>query len=481
MCFHSTISALTLAITTGHGASGSFDKVIDLPGIAGESTHFVASVLMVIVKWLLTFLGLQSNQAVVAVLYASLAMVLAYFIGAFVKWAVLKVVKKVSDHTNNRLIIDMRKANFFSKCSRLIPPLVMVALLQFAFTSSNTIIRWLFNALSIYICFVAAIALNALILVIWIRIDERENKKRLPLKGIVQLIKGVVWIMTAIVIICIIFDKSPATLLAGLGAFAAVLMLVFKDSILGVVAGVQLAENDMLRVGDWIVVDGTKANGNVVEVTLTSVKVLNWDKTITTLPPYSLVSGSFTNYRTMSQSGTRRIMRVYLIDADSVVALSPSDLNRIKEEVPQMSSYIEAKQAQAAEGTTRNVANPDKLADGTIETNLGLMRAYTKIYLDSNPHISHNDFCFVKTCEQTPSGIPLQIYCFTNTSVWTEYEAIQSEIFEHIAVMLPKFKLYIFENPTGRDTVNEGYLEANNDPAKIYGLPFPFMTDLPSK
>ena len=173
-------------------------------------------------------------------------------------------------------------------------------------------------------------ALSALIGGVWEHLDARENKRKLPLKGLAQLAKGIVWIVAAIVVIAILVDKSPAALLAGLGAFATVLMLIFKDSILGLVAGVQLSENDSLHVGDWIKVDGTDANGTVLEVTLTSVKVLNWDKTTTTLPPYSLVSGSFTNYRSMQESNTRRICRSYMIDADSVLPATPQMLDNIR-------------------------------------------------------------------------------------------------------------------------------------------------------
>ena len=231
---------------------------------------------------------------------------------------------------------------------------------------------------------------------------------------------------------------------------------------------------DMLRVGDWIKVDGTTANGNVVEVTLTSVKVLNWDKTITTVPPYSLVSGSFQNYRSMQESGTRRIQRWYYIDTDTVRFCSPQLLEEFKQ-IPLMKKYIETKQRQAADGKIRDVSNPEGLADGTIETNLGLFRAYVKMYLDQHPDISHEDTCFINTLQQTNGGIPLQIYCFTNTSAWVAYEGIQASIFEHIAAALPQFRLYAFENPSSRDTVNEGYLEAAGNPDNLYALPYPFM------
>lgn len=296
----------------------------------------------------------------------------------------------------------------------------------------------------------------------------------MPLKGLAQLAKGILWIVAAIIVVCVIVDKSPARLLAGLGAFAAVLMLVFKDSILGLVAGVQLSENDSLHVGDWISVKGTEANGTVMEVSLTAVKVQNWDKTTTTVPPYNLISSGFTNYRTMQQSMTRRICRSYMIDADSILPATPAMLENIKK-VPFMEEYINKKLEQKAAGKVADVNNPDGLVDGTIATNLGLFRAYMKMWLDANPHVAHDSDCFVTTLAQTSAGIPFQIYCFTATSKWFPYEAIQATIFEQVAAMLRFFQLYAFENPSGRDTVIDGYLSPGGDIDKVYGIPYPFF------
>lgn len=241
-------------------------------------------------------------------------------------------------------------------------------------------------------------------------------------------------------------------------------------------AGVQLAENDSLHVGDWIKVKGTDANGTVQEVTLASVKVLNWDKTTTTLPPYSLISQGFTNYRTMQQSNTRRVCRSYMIDADSVLPTTPEMLEEIRK-VPFMDEYITKKLEQKAAGKVADVNNPDGLVNGTIDTNLGLFRAYFKMWLDANPHISHDSDCFISTLPQTSGGIPFQVYCFTNTSAWFAYEAIQDTIFEQLAAMLTVFSLYTFENPSGRDTLVDGFLSAGGKVAPIFGVPQPFFKD----
>lgn len=456
------------------GATEKFDTTIKLPAIANESAHFIAVILMDIVRIICDCLGLGHDENIVGLLYATLVILIAILVGGLLKSAILWMVRKVAEHARYTLIKDLRRYNFFAKSCRVITPLFMILLMQFALSSQDLIIYWIEKGVWIYILYCVALALNTLIFVVWLHIDERENKKKLPLKGFVQVIKAINWIIVIIIAIAIIVNKSPATLLAGLGAFAAVLMLVFKDSILGVVAGVQLSENDMLRVGDWIKVDGTSANGTVVDVTLSSVKVLNWDKTVTTVPPYSLVSGSFQNYRSMQESGTRRISRTYYIDTDTVRFCTPEMLEQFMN-IPLMKDFITKKMEQNKQGKIEDVNNSEGLPDGTIETNLGLFRAYMKLYLSQHPHISKQDLCFVNTLQQTNGGIPLQIYCFTDTSAWVAYEAIQSAIFEHLTAILPQFGLYAFENPSSRDTVNEGYLEAAGNPANLYGLPYPFM------
>ncbi len=438
------------------------------------TTYEMASLLMNIVDWLLGIFNLEHNQTIVTILYAAVVTGISFIVGYIVKWIVLSIVREVAKRWNNSTYKYLTSANFFSKLCRIIPALFFLMLITFSLPSKTQFTILLTKATNIYILILIAIAISAFVKAIWQRIDSRENKRKLPLNGIAQLIKGIVWIITIIIIIAIIFDKSPASLLAGMGAFSAVLMLIFKDNILGVVAGVQLSENDSLHVGDWITVGGTEANGIVTEVTLTSVKILNWDKTTTTLPPYSLISGSFTNYRSMQQSNTRRICRCYMIDADSIMPTTPQMLDNIRK-VKFMDEYITKKLDQKAKDRVSDVDNPDGLVNGTIDTNLGLFRAYMKMWLDNNPHISHTSDCFVSSLAQTSAGIPFRIYCFTNTSAWFAYEAIQDSIMEHVAAMLSIFGLYAFENPSGRDTVVDGYLSPGNDIDKILGIPYPFF------
>lgn len=443
----------------------------------GDSNGFsytVARFIMDIVDWILGVFGLENNDTVVTFLYAAVVLGVAVVVGRVAQWVILKLAQTIARRWDSDTYQSLASQRFFHKICRIIPPLVFLALIQFTLSNHNSLSDTLTKLTLVYIVFVMAVSISALIMTIWQRVDARANKKKLPLGGLAQLAKGILWIIAVIIIIAIFVDKSPVRLLTGLGAFSAVIMLIFKNNILSVVAGVQLSENDSLHVGDWIKVDGTNANGTVQEVSLVSVKVLNWDKTTTMLPPYSLISSGFTNYRTMQRSNTRRICRSFMIDADSVLPATPEMLERIRK-VPMMDGYITKKLEQRAAGKVADVNNPAGLVDGTIDTNLGMFRAYMKMWLDANPDISHDSACFVSTLPQTATGIPFQVYCFTSTSEWFPYEAIQDGVFEHLAAMLRYFQLYTFENPSGRDTIIDGYLSPGGKIDEIYGIPYPFF------
>lgn len=457
-------------------------RPIDLTHFIGDSdglSYTIARFIMNIVDWILGVFNLDTDTTMVTFLYAAVVLCVAVIAGYIVEWIVLRIVQAIAKRWNNDFYGYLTAESFFHKICRIITPIVFLILIQFTLSSHNSLSVTLSKITFIYMVFVVAIALSAFLNALWKHINARANKRKLPLNGLAQLVKGVVWIIAAIVSVAIILDKSPASLLAGLGAFAAVLMLVFKDSILGLVAGVQLSQNDSLHVGDWIKVDGSDANGTVEEVSLTAVKVLNWDKTTTTLPPYSLISSGFTSYRSMQRSDTRRICRSYMIDADSILPATPEMLESIRK-VPMMDAYISKKIEQRDAGKTADVDNPEGLVDGTIDTNLGLFRAYMKMWLDANPLIAHDSDCFVSTLAQTPAGIPFQVYCFTATSKWFPYEAIQDTIFEHLAAMLRFFGLYTFENPSGRDTVVDGYLSPGKDINGVFGIPYPFFKAAPA-
>lgn len=422
-----------------------------------ESYFAIARFFMKITYSVLHLLGLENNHTLFITVYSILVFLISFGIGYLIQWVVVKIVHRLAKDWKSDIYQQLIANNFFQKCCRLIPALLFLIMIQFTLNSRLSLCAWLTKLTLCYIIILVSLALCCLINATWVHIDNRENKRHLPLKGLVQLLEGIVWIIATIIIVAILVDKSPASLLAGVGAFAAVLLLIFKNSILGVVAGVQLSENDSLHVGDWIKVGD--ANGVVTEVSLTQVKILNWDKTVTTLPPYSLVSGSYTNYRSMQESNSRRVSRSYLIDTSTVVEASEDMLDEFAK-IPLLTDWITKKRQQRDAGKVEDAANSEGLVDGSIETNLGIFRAYLKLYLDSNPNVDHTTgdgftVTFVTTLPQTSQGIPLQLYFFTNTSSWIPYESIGAAIFEHLAVMLNRFNLKAYEFPSERNSIIE--------------------------
>ena len=434
-----------------------------------ESSYAIARLIMSFVNWTLDMIGQESNPTLYIWLYAISVFGFAFLVGYAIKWIVVWTIGMITPHLKSTIYAQLAEKHLFSRICNIIPPLIFLILIQFTLYAHASVAYWLSKFCWIYIVIIIAMSLTRLTDVIWARIDERANKRKLPLNGLVQLLKLIIWIFATVIISAVMLNKSPGALLAGIGVFASVLMLIFKDSILGVVAGVQLSENDSLHVGDWISIPGSEANGTVTEVSLTAVKILNWDKTTSTVAPYNLITNGFKNYRSMQESNTRRIQRSYMIDADSVVETTPEMLEELSR-IPLMKEWIARKLEQKHNGKEEDVKNSAGLADGTIDTNLGMFRAYVMMYLTSNKYIDRTSDCFVTTLAQQGGGIPLQVYCFTNTSSWIPYEGIQALVFEHLAVMLYRFHLYTFENPSGHDTIVDG-------PANVFGLPYPFFTD----
>ena len=271
-----------------------------------------------------------------------------------------------------------------------------------------------------------------------------------PIKGLLQLVKIGLFIVAALVIIAAVTGKQVGLLLSGVGAMSAVLMLVFKDTILGFVAGVQLSSNDMLRVGDWIEMPQLNADGDVIDIALHTVKVRNWDKTITTIPSWRLISDSYKNWRGMQEVGGRRIKRALHLDAASVRFLDQREIRRLSR-LQLLAEYLpsrerDVEQWNEALGDAAGVA-----ANRRRLTNLGTFRAYVQAYLDGHPQIHHQLSCMVRQLASGPQGIPLELYCFTDTVDWAEYEGIQADIFDHLFALLPEFGLALYQQPSGQD------------------------------
>ncbi|HIE1062377.1 TPA: mechanosensitive ion channel family protein [Serratia marcescens] len=273
---------------------------------------------------------------------------------------------------------------------------------------------------------------------------------QLPLRGIFQGLKLVAAILIGIMIVSLLMGKSPLLLLSGLGAMTAVLMLVFKDPILGLVAGIQLSANDMLKIGDWLEMPKYGADGAVTDIGLTTVKVRNWDNTVTTIPTYALISDSFKNWRSMSESGGRRIKRSLNIDTASVHFLSEEEQRRLQRN-PLLHSYLNVKTQELSQHNQEIAVDLASPLNGRRLTNLGTLRAYLEAYLRAHPRIHQNMTLMVRQLAPTPEGLPLEIYAFTNTTVWAEYESIQADIFDHILAVIDEFGLRVHQTPTGND------------------------------
>lgn len=439
----------------------------------------VAQWLLVHIHRWLDAIGLDKDKTIEEVIYASIIVAFALFLGWLARTIILYAVRKFMKIRHSELSKELIQHHVLIHCSHIIPPLVILALLPFAFTEDSRFSIIVFRALLIYTTYVVCKAICSVTSFIWTRFDETRNSKNLPLRGILDTIIGILWFIAIIICISILVDKSPVKLLTGLGAFAAVLMLVFKDSILGLVAGLQLSQNDMLRVGDWIVVPSTIANGIVVDVTLTAVKVQNFDNTIVTLPPYTLISSSFQNWRGMSESGCRRIARAVIIDSDTIVASTPELIAKVTAKYPIIKAYVEK---------LTSLGHPDyatglAVVNGTNDTNLGLFRAYMCQWLLNNPAIRNDEQILVRVMDPSGQGIPLQIWCFTATTNWTAYEAIQSAVMEHVAVTAADFGLRLFNEPSGTDVTTvslKGGLPTQTPPTAVTTSPKPSSPSAPA-
>lgn len=414
------------------------------------AAHSVAEWLLSLIDRLLNAIGLETHEKTEEAICLFIIIAGAFLIG----WMLQKIIYFVLRHAvklrPSAIGQELLKGKTLARCCYIIPPLVVLALAPFALEESHSTYTVVVRIAGIYALFALAVGLGAVFTFIFNYYNTYENKRKLPLKGLVNVAIGVVWIIIVILSVSVALDKSPGLLLTGLGAFAAALMLVFKDSILGFVAGIQLSENDMIHVGDWIVVPDTIANGVVLDMTLTTVKVQNWDNTIVTLPPYSLVQSSFQNWRGMSESGCRRIVKNLTIDITSVKSITPDEADALAARYPLLKEFVD--NLRKNNGLEQN--NPGLTPiNGTIETNLGLFRAYCCLYIYNNPFINNVQQILVRILDPTNGGLPLQVYCFTATTDWNKYEGIQSAIIEHISTVCGDFGLDIYSSSTL--TVNE--------------------------
>lgn len=361
------------------------------------------------------------DETIIAVLMIGVSIGLDYLCQAIFVGG-MKHYTKRAPHQWNTLLMKRRVVHHLI---HILPGVLVYFLLPLAFVRGKEILDFSQKICAVYIIAAILFTINGLLLVMLDVYNARDKQKNRPMKGFVQVLQVLLFFIGGIVIIAVLVNKSPMTLFAGLGASAAVLMLVFKDSILGFVAGVQLSANDMLRIGDWIQLPNGVANGTVEEITLNTVKIRNWDETISTVPPYTLVNNSFQNWRGMQESGGRRVNKNIYLDMTTLKFCTPEDLDAIRKNVPLMADY--------------------QPAEGEVPTNSQLYRIYIERYLRSLPVVNQDMDLIISQKEPTTYGVPIQVYFFSRNKVWKEYERIQSDIFDHLLAMVPKFDLKVYQ------------------------------------
>ncbi|MCH2138907.1 MAG: mechanosensitive ion channel family protein [Phycisphaerales bacterium] len=365
------------------------------------------------------------------------------------KWGIKTIALRPLRKSKTRWAQAIIDQKVLERLSHLVPVVLLaVALPAFAAYGVDT---WLRPAIEIYAIFVLLLTAFGLLEVGEEVIAQLGLDDKVPAQGISQALKLVLTFVAIVLMMSVLFDKSPWWFLSGVGAIAAVLMLVFKDSILGLVAGIQVSANDMVRVGDWITIPSKGVDGDVEEISLTTIKIRAFDKTVSLVPAHDLVTSPFTNWRGMSESGGRRIKRSITIDLATIRFVGRDDLQRyqkftlLKDELDRRIADVDAWNTEHQVDTTEQI-------NGRQQTNVGVFRAYIEAYLRQHPKIHTEGFTFlVRHLQPGPDGLPIELYVFSNDNRWVPYEGIQADIFDHLLASVPEFDLAVFQSPSGRD------------------------------
>lgn len=392
-----------------------------------------------IVHWLDSLLteGLHIDPDIAGFVNTAIIVTAMAFIAIGTNWLIQSVFRWASGHS-----VRLRRSKWHPFLAKrklghhillLIPGIVLYILPYIAFQKGEDIIRILHRADIIYMLIVMIRIGNAMLLAFLDFYSTTDKNRSHPLQGLVQGLQVLLYFVGGIVITAVLIDKSPTVLLTGLGASAAVLMLVFKDSILGFVAGIQLSQNDMVRLGDWIQMPDGSANGNVEEITLNTVKVRNWDNTLTMIPPYTLVTTPFKNWRGMQESGGRRADKCIYVDMNTLKACSSETMKEIKDAIPLMESWFSSL--------------PEGYMPCSELTNIQMYRIYIEMYLRSHPNVNPALDIIVTQKEATAYGLPIEVYFFTLEKAWSVYEKQQSDIFDHLMTIAPVFGLRLYQRP----------------------------------
>jgi miniconductance mechanosensitive channel len=385
------------------------------------------------------------ENATIIVITIGLAFLADFIVKRIIIASIARIVKKTKNDWDD-IFVERR---VFNRLAHLAPALIVYGSLQYIFDLPK-VVAFLEHLTHTYMVLVIVLMIDAVLDAlheIYMRLPVAKGRN---IKGFVQVVKIIFYFTAVIIIISIFSGEAPKTLLAALGTMAAVLILVFKDTLLGFVASIQLAANKMVNVGDWISMPKYNADGDVIDINLTTVKVQNWDKTIATVPTYALVSQSFNNWKGMEESGGRRIKRSINIDMNSVSFLDSKQIEKLRK-FHLLKDYIEKNEKEIADFNASLLLEQGTVTNGRKMTNLGTFRKYLEEYLHHHPMI-HKDMTFlVRHLQPTDKGLPIEIYVFSKDQAWANYETIQADIFDHVLAILPEFDLQVFQNPTGND------------------------------
>ena len=338
------------------------------------------------------------------------------------------------------------KHKLLNKIALMIPAIV-IALFAPAFPSISDVI---YRLVTTYLIFIAAVVIDAFLDVFTSAYQSLETSRDKPIKSYMTVVKLMVYIIAGVIAVSVLTGISPWGILSGIGAMTAVLLVVFRDSLLGLVASIQISKNNLVSIGDWIEVPRYQADGDVIDITLTTIRIQNWDKTITTVPSYAIISESFKNWKGMFQAGGRRIKRSVFIDTSSVRFLDDELYDRLYK-IQILRPYLESRKKEIEEFNRRNEIDVTEPVNGRRMTNIGTFRAYLTAYLRNHPGTNKDLIMMVRQLQPTDTGLPLEIYAFSRDTSWVNYESLQSDIFDHIFATLPHFDLRVFQNPSGND------------------------------
>lgn len=381
-----------------------------------------------------------------------LASVIVWFLSRLILIQIVHVVAIKSKSTWDDHLVHNR---VFKGLALLVPLMFMEYFLSIAFFAYPDLLVYSNKVVMVLIILASIVIVNRVFNGVKDILMEFEAFKDKPIQSYTQILKIIVSGILIIAILSVLTNKSPLFFLTSLGAISAILLLIFKDTILGFVGSIQLATYDMIRIGDWVTMEKYGADGDVEEINLTTVKVRNFDKTITTIPTYSFISDSFKNWRGMEESDGRRIKRSFRIHLDSVHFASPELVQKLME-IPSLKEFVEKRQKEIKAYNEENGYTGKMEIYGRRQTNLGLFRHYIEYYLKKNPGVNQNMTLMVRQLEATELGVPLEIYCFTKTKEWANYEVVIADIFDHLFAIIPEFELRLFERPAGHDFKSNG-------------------------